>query len=285
MSMRALHCLLALCLCPPIPLLAWGRLGHERVAAAVLPDLPPELADWFRGREDVLPAHVNDPDQWKETDPLEGPRHYLDSEAYGGPAGVPRDRAEAEAKLGTAFQANGQVPWVVQDRVGTLAEAFRAGDPDKVAFQAAILCHYVGDLHVPLHTTVNHDGQLTGQHGVHHRWETGLVERLGDWTPDVRPARLGADPDGAPWVWLKASFAQVEAVLADDLTASRAETLAADLRHGAAYWRAFMDLEGDRVKEQLSLAAQATARMVLLAWTQAGRPPAPEAGSSRHHRT
>lgn len=274
--MRALPCLLALCLCPPIPLAAWGRLGHERVAAAVLPDLPPEVADWFRGREDVLPAHVNDPDHWKQSDPLEGPRHYLDSENYGGPAEVPRARADAEAKLGDAFQAAGQVPWVVQDRVGALAGAFASGDPDAAAFQAAILCHYVGDMHVPLHTTVNHDGELTGQHGVHSRWETGLVERMEDWAPEVRPANLGTDPAGAPWDWLQASFAQVAQVLADDRAASRAETLAAGRHPGAAYWEAFMDLEGNRVREQLNRAAQATARMILLAWTQAGSPPAPQ---------
>jgi hypothetical protein len=273
--MRILPCLLALCLCPPIPLSAWGRLGHERVAAAALLDLPPDLADWFRGREDTLPAHANDPDHWKQSDPLEGPRHYLDSEYYGGPAAVPRAKADAEAKLGDAFQAAGQVPWVVQERVDTQAGAFASGDPEAVAFQAAILCHYVGDVQVPLHTTANHDGQLTGQHGVHARWETGLVEGLEGWAPEVRPASLGTDPAGAPWDWLQASFAQVAPLLDADRTASQAETLAAGRRHGPAYWQVFMDLEGNRVREQLNRAAQATARMILLAWTQAGSPPVP----------
>ena len=42
---------------------------------------------------------------------------------------------------------------------------------------AAILAHYVADGHVPLHAVVNYDGQLTGQQGLHSRWEAELFER------------------------------------------------------------------------------------------------------------
>jgi hypothetical protein len=250
------------------------------VAAAALQDLPPALAPWFQGLEQELPDHANDPDRWRETDPTEGPRHYLDCEPYGGPASVPLDRNDAVARLGeAAFQADGQVPWTIQDRVAALAEVFRSGDRYRAAFQAAILCHYVADLHVPLHTTVNHDGQDTGQTGVHRRWESGLVERLGDWRPGARPAALGTDPEHAPWRWLRDAYAQVGAVLEADRAASRA----GDPRGGpdSGYWRAFQRREGPRVKERLALAAEHTARMILLAWTKAGRPPAPEFRISR----
>jgi hypothetical protein len=32
--------------------------------------------------------------------------------------------------------------------------------------------HYLGDLNVPLHTTMNYNGQLTGQEGIHGFWES-----------------------------------------------------------------------------------------------------------------
>jgi hypothetical protein len=48
---------------------------------------------------------------------------------------------------------------------------------DNIAYYAAILFHYVSDGHVPLHSVVNYDGQLTNQHGLHGRWESELVER------------------------------------------------------------------------------------------------------------
>jgi hypothetical protein len=272
--MRLSPVLLALSLCAPAPLAAWGRKGHEIVAAAAYRDLPPVVAPWFQGQEATLTGHVNDPDEWKQDDPSEGPRHYLDSEPYGGPGAVPRDRYAAQDQLGMdEFRKDGQVPWVIQDRVQDLAAAFQDGDPGKVAFQAAILCHYVGDLNVPLHTTVNHDGEATGQKGVHHRWETGLVDRLGDWEPEVRAPVLGPEPLFAPWAWLQESYALVATILQDDLAASQSISgVAPELERESPYWHRFRQLEEPRVKEQLTLAGQRTAQMVLLAWNLAGKP-------------
>jgi hypothetical protein len=41
---------------------------------------------------------------------------------------------------------------------------------------ATDLGHYVGDAHVPLHTTENYNGQLTNQHGIHAFWESRIPE-------------------------------------------------------------------------------------------------------------
>jgi DNA-directed RNA polymerase specialized sigma24 family protein len=38
--------------------------------------------------------------------------------------------------------------------------------------------HYVADLAQPLHVTENHDGQLTGQKGLHHWFEENVVDAL-----------------------------------------------------------------------------------------------------------
>jgi len=273
--------LAAVLLVPPWapPLGAWGSLGHEWVAATALRDLPPGLSAWFSGREAEVRGHANDPDHWKLRDPLEHPRHYLYCEPFGGPERVPLAQAEAEARLGAGFQANGQVPWIILDRVDRLARAFAARDPGRAALEAAWLSHYVGDLNVPMHTTVNHNGERTGQGGVHHRWEMGLLDRLleAGWQPEVRPAELGADPAGAPWEWLQESFRLVPGVLAADLAACPA----AGQDPGEAYWRTFLRLQGDQVKEQLTLAAQRSARMILLAWTRAARAAAPAPAAPR----
>jgi hypothetical protein len=259
------------------PLQAWGRLGHRMLAQAALADLPPGPGAWFRGREGSVLEHANDPDAWKLRDPLEHPRHGLHCEPYGGPERVPLLEADAVALLGPGlFRACGQAPWVVLERVERLAAAFRAGDPGRVAYEAAILSHYAGDLNVPMHTTVNHDGHLTGQKGVHHRWEMGLLERLVQqgWAPPVQEVELGAAPRTQPWVWLADSFRLVPGLLADDLEAERGLA-----RPGPgedwpeAYWQAFLRLQGAAVRQQLTRAARRSARMILLAWEQAGRPP------------
>jgi hypothetical protein len=256
-----------------VPLSAWGDLGHRMVAQAALADLPAELAPWFIGQGPVLTDHASDPDHWKLHDPAERPNHFLDCEYYGGPDGVPGDPAAAEAQVGAeVFGRAGHLPWTIQTRVHTLAEAFRSGDARQVAFEASILSHYVGDLSVPLHTTRNHNGAETGQKGVHAHWESGLLERIvarEGWQPQARPATALAALDQAILAWLKDSFGLVAGVLRDDWSASHGSQ-AREL--DPAYWETFLALQGGHVKEQLTAAGQRTAQLILQAWSEAGRP-------------
>ncbi|WP_050977503.1 phospholipase C/P1 nuclease family protein [Nitritalea halalkaliphila] len=55
-------------------------------------------------------------------------------------------------------------------------EAFKGGDPKVILRLAADIGHYIGDAHVPLHTTKNYNGQYTNQYGIHGFWETRLPE-------------------------------------------------------------------------------------------------------------
>jgi hypothetical protein len=42
---------------------------------------------------------------------------------------------------------------------------------------ATDLGHYVGDGHQPLHVTTNYDGQMSGNNGIHSRYETTMIDR------------------------------------------------------------------------------------------------------------
>ena len=267
--MRALPMLVVLALLGCNPLSAWGRKGHQILAHLALKDLPPDPAAWFKGLEDIVADHSSDPDEWKN-DREEGPRHFLDMDLYGND--VPFHLEEARAKVGAkVFQRAGQLPWVIQDRVAILAKAFQAGHRQEVALQTAFLSHYVGDLHVPLHTVENYDGNLTGQHGVHSRWETGLVDRMAG-TPDVRPATLEPEQLKELWRWLKASNGLVPALLADDKASSQGGQ-----GPSGSYWLMFNQRQGPSVKEQLAEAGQHTAQLIILAWSMAGQPAVPKA--------
>ncbi len=267
---------LALFLLAAPPLSAWGALGHRLLAVGALRDLPPGLAGWYRGREGEVADHAVDPDRWRASDPLEGPRHYLDSEAYGGPAAVPRDPEAAWARLGPAgFLRAGQVPWVIQARALDLVRAFQAGDRERVLRATAWLSHYVGDLQVPLHTTADSDGEGTGQAGIHARWESDLLARLeaqDPFRPEVRPAEPGPDPLGLPWRWLEEAYGLVEEVLAADRTAQAAAAAAGEPGYGPVYWALFEALQGARLRDRLTLSAQRTADLVRWAWNAAGSP-------------
>ncbi len=259
------------------PLSAWGDKGHRVVSALALRSLPPVPRAWFAGREDNVANHASDPDHWKQ-DRKEGPRHFLDMEPYGEPDHLPRTLEEAQARIGGDYYRKGVLPWIIQDRWRDLVAAFKEGDPAKVALATAILGHYVADAHVPLHSTENHDGQFTGQRGVHSRWESELVGRyiaVDDLT--VRPARPDAAFPERPWDWLVAAHALVPQLLADDQEADRTTPVGS---HGKqrtqAYWMIFWAKQGPTVKQQLQLAGEHLGDAILNAWIAAGspRPPA-----------
>ena len=276
--MRILSLLLLLA---TLPLCAWGDKGHRAVSALALRSLPEGPRAWFKGREAEVYDHASDPDHWKQ-DKKEGPRHFLDMEPYGDPERLPRTLEEAEARLGGDYYRRGVVPWIIHDRWHDLVAAFRAGDPADVALATAILGHYIGDAHVPLHTTVNHDGQLTDQKGVHSRWESGLVARYLVATELPVPP---AQPDAAfltrPWVWLRASHALIPQLLEDDWEADRTTPLGSrGKQRTPAYWMTFWTKQGPVVKQQLQLAGQHLGDAILQAWIAAGKPgvPPPPAG-------
>lgn len=267
---------LILILLMALPLSAWGDKGHRTVSSLALKSLPPGPRAWFAGREAAVIEHASDPDHWKQ-DRKEGPRHFMDLEPYGDLEHLPRTLEEARAKVGEGYERLGTLPWIIQDRWRDLVDAYRSGDPDRVALAAAILGHYVADAHVPLHTTLNHDGQLTGQKGVHSRWETGLVERYVDEAALEVP-RAAPDPDfpTRPWEWLRSSHALLPQLLEDDRAADRTTPESTGTkRRTQAYWMIFWAHQGPTVQQQLQRAGQHLGDAIFSAWAEAGRPQAP----------
>ena len=282
--MRISISLLSLLLLVAAPLSAWGNKGHRTASALAVKGLPPGVRAWYAGREADVCDHASDPDHWKQ-DRKEGPRHFLDMEPYGGPDHLPRTLEAARAHIGGDYYRHGVVPWIIQDRWRDLVDAFREGNAARVAMATGILGHYIGDAHVPLHTTENHDGQFTNQRGVHSRWESGLVER--HIVTDDLPV-LPAQPDAAfslrPWEWLVAAHTLVPQLLEDDREADRTTPLGSRGKtRTTAYWMIFWAKQGPVVKQQLQLAGQHLGNAILNAWLAAGspRPPAaPRANSA-----
>jgi hypothetical protein len=275
--MRNSTLFLLLLLLMAAPLSAWGDKGHRVVSVLALRSLPTEPRAWFAGREDEVADHASDPDHWKQ-DRKEGPRHFLDMEPYGDPERLPRTLEEAQTRVGGDYYRLGVVTWIIQDQWRDLVDAFRAGDPAKVAVATAILGHYIADAHVPLHTTVNHDGQLTGQRGVHSRWESDLVGRyvaVEDLT--VLPARPDAAFLDRPWDWIQTAHALVPQLLEDDQEADRSTPMGSrGKQRTQAYWMIFWAKQGPSVKQQLQLAGEHLGDAILNAWIAAGKPSVPQ---------
>ena len=70
----------------------------------------------------------------------------------------------------------GYVPYEVIMEKNALTNAMRNKNADSILFYAGDLCHYISDANVPLHTTMNYDGQLSKQNGIHALWETQIPQ-------------------------------------------------------------------------------------------------------------
>lgn len=76
--------------------------------------------------------------------------------------------------------APGIVPWWVQVMQLRLTDAFKQKGGATILKLSAELGHYVADAHVPLHASSNHNGQYTGQQGIHGFLESRIPELLAE---------------------------------------------------------------------------------------------------------
>jgi len=86
---------------------------------------------------------------------------------------------------------------------------------DKILRISADMGHYIGDAHVPLHTTSNYNGQQTDQLGIHAFWETRLPEMFADEEYDflVGQAEYIYEIDEHYWNIVNKSHSLVDDVL------------------------------------------------------------------------
>lgn len=235
-----------------------------------------------------LSAHATDADKRKHTVEREAPRHYLDRDA---PALTCLDtlgyapwysRAECACTEDTLWEY-GVLPWQIQWSQEKLVEAFDAKDREAILRAAADLGHYVADAHVPLHTTLNYNGQLTGQEGVHSLWETRLPELYGGGY-DLVVEEVNYISSVGDWAWgvIGESHGHVGPLLHAEMELSKSwdgDGRVREERGGimslqrsepwcAAYEHA---LEG-MVEERWRMAIQGVSSLWYTAWVDAGEP-------------
>jgi hypothetical protein len=161
----------------------WGFFAHKRINKLAVFTLPPEMITFYKKNIDFISDNAVNADKRRYIIKEEAPRHYLDIDHYGDSAiyTMPRYWNEAVDKLGAdTLLAYGTLPWNINKVYYRLRDAFMVGDPEEILRLSADLGHYIGDAHVPLHTTENYDGQLTGQSGIHAFWESRLPELFAD---------------------------------------------------------------------------------------------------------
>jgi hypothetical protein len=262
--------LTAAVVCAPVPMGAWGFDVHRMIAERSIALLPAEIRPFFE-------KHL-----WRNAGfEEEPPRHFVDMDAYGPHPfeALPRDYDAAVKKYGLAFVTkNGTLPWRTQEMFDRLVKSFaEAGQPDprygpdNVKFFSSALAHYVADAHVPFHSALNYDGQLTKQWGIHSRFESQLVMR---YLPELKlaPRPIVPVPSAREFIFdtLTTSFPSVKKILAVDrqATVGREE-------YDDEYFAQLYAGTGPIVEEQLSKAITGVASVIASAWDKAGRPALP----------
>ncbi|MBZ0199661.1 MAG: zinc dependent phospholipase C family protein [Ignavibacteriaceae bacterium] len=162
---------------PLAVLLSWGDDGHLIIARYTLQNLPVEI-EYFKQWENYIVKHSIDADIRKFKALTEKPEHYIDIDFYPefNTGKMITDKNKLIEKYGdSTVTAHGLLPWITLENYNNLVTALKEKNRDKVLIFAADLSHYVADGHQPMHTTLNFDGQLTGQIGIHSRFEVDLV--------------------------------------------------------------------------------------------------------------
>ena len=95
-----------------------------------------------------------------------------------------------------------------------LLNAFKNENLDQILSYSSDLGHYIADAHVPLHTTENYNGQLTGQRGIHGFWESRIPElKAEDYDYFVGRAKYIDSPIKSAWKVVYDSHMAVDSVL------------------------------------------------------------------------
>jgi hypothetical protein len=261
------------------PVDAWGFEAHKYILDRAIALLPPEIRPFFEKHRVTIVEHSIDPDLWRTMgwDAEEGPRHYLDMDAYGPYPfkELPRDREQAVKKFGPEMiDKNGLLPWRAQEIQDKLTEAFllkQTYSRENIKLFSSVIGHYLSDAQVPFHAALNHDGQLTGQWGIHSRFEAELFERYRDQL-QVHPAPAARITSVRDYTFdaLVTSFSHVQAILDADKAAVAGRDVYDDAYFAAMFARLKPVLEA-----RLASSITATASAIASAWEQAGRPALP----------
>lgn len=198
---------------------AWGFFAHKEINKIAVFTLPQDnsLFEFYKININYIYEHAVDPDKRRYANKYEAARHYIDMDRYGNNPfdSLPRNWYKAAAKYSEdTLNAHGIVPWHLSIILNQLTESFKEENLDKILHYSADLGHYVGDAHVPLHTTRNYNGQLTHQHGIHGFWESRLPELFHDnYDFFVGKAKYLKKPEDIIWKTIEESFAAKDSVL------------------------------------------------------------------------
>jgi hypothetical protein len=272
-------------------LFGWGNWGHQHINHAAVFALPKEMRVFYYNHIDYITEESVVPDvrKYVMNDKAEFARHFIDIEAFGNDV-LPQTPAEAYKKYDSLFlEKYGRLPWYIQEMMAKLTKAFKDKNKTDILLLSADLAHYLGDANMPLHTALNHNGQLTNQVGIHGFWESQLPEMFGDtYNFKVAPAKYISNVATGTWDIINHSHSLEDTLLSTekilhavfpkdqiyklDSAGHIAKVWYGDPIYSYAYANAFNKALNGMVENQLRHAINDVANFWYTAWVNAGSP-------------
>lgn len=266
---------------------SWGFFAHQRINRLAVFSLPPEMIGFYKKHLRYITENAVNPDRRRYAVAGEAPKHYIDIDIYGDSAiyKMPRFWQQAvDMYTEDTLQAYGIVPWHINFMKHQLTQAFKEKNTDRILRLSADMGHYVADACVPLHTTHNYNGQLTGQRGIHGFWETRLPELLSDnYDFFVGQAQYIEQPQLRAWDLVTSAHLALDSVLSFERELTKQfdedKKFSYEVRNNLTvkvYSRAFTIAYHNRlngqVERQMRLAVHTIASYWYTAWVDAGQP-------------
>lgn len=273
---------------------AWGVWGHQHISHAAVFALPSEMRTFFYNHIDYITEESSVPDvrKYAMSDREEYARHFIDVEGFGEKPFeiLPKTWKEAKAQLNNdTLQKYGILPWYMQEMEVKLTNAFKERKKDAILFLAGDIAHYIADAHMPLHTSLNHDGQLTNQRGVHALWEARIPEKFGNsYNFNVGEARYINDIIAESWRIIRESNIKADTLLSVersvrgslpkekiwrfDSTNTIVKNTFGQPIFTDEYTQKFHTALNGMVERQMRASIAATASFWYTAWVNAGKP-------------
>ena len=270
-----------------LPLPFWGFFGHALINRQAVYSLPPEMLVLYKKELAYIAEKSVNPDRRRYAVKGEAEKHYIDLDHYEDSVRfqLPKYWATAlEQYPEDSLRAHGIGPWSTYLTFLSLIKAFAAQDKAAILRLSADLGHYLGDLNVPLHTTKNYNGQLTGQAGIHGFWESRVPELMAkNYSFWVGKARYVSDPQQALWETVAKAHSQVDSVLRIEKILSLQfrpdQKYSYEERNGVTvrvYSREFTEAYALALDGQVERQMRASIRMIAdfwyTAWVNAGQP-------------
>ena len=271
---------------------AWGFFMHKKINSHAIFLLPPELMTLYKNNEFILKVYATKPDNRRYIDPKEGPRHFIDLDTYTAlDAGFIGLNYEAAKELYSQcvdesldFGQDGILPWHCLLMMHQLTEAMKGGHLEDILRISGELGHYLSDAYVPLHTTQNYNGQLSGQRGIHGLWESTIPEleyqHYDCWIDE--DLSFWENPLEELWSIILDSHNMLFSVFSAEYCVSEDATIPkysyryrqgrAHRTYSTAFCTRYSELCDNHIEQRYRQAVHTVASVWFTCWTNAGKP-------------